>query len=146
MKTALRIPLCLLVVICFSGVNLGQEKVKTNVTILVPEKSYEETILKVNGKLIEGDGGSRAYEAAGDKGKDVTIKIEILIEPNNYTKITRKKEVTFKAGDKVSVDMTVKNPKIPDDIVVRFVPTPDDIVDKLSQAFGERRCTWGRDD
>jgi len=133
MKTATRLILCLLVVLALSAANLAQDKAQSIVTILVPERGQEETVLKVNGKLIEGEGGSRTYKAAGEKGKDVTIKIEVLIEPNNYTKITRKKEVTFKAGDKVSVDMTVKNPKSPDDIVVRFVPTPEDIVDKMAK-------------
>ncbi len=133
MKTALHLTLCLLVVIGFSGVNVGQEKTTSTVTILVPEKGQEETVLKINGKLIEGEGGTRTYKAAGEKGKEIKLKVQVLIEPNNYTKITRRKEVTFKAGDPVKVDMTTKNPKDPDDIVVRFVPTPDDIVDKMAK-------------
>src|SRR6185295_1697154 len=52
--------------------------------------------------------------------------------PNNYTKITRTKSVSFKAGDDVKVDLTVKDEKT-DKIVVRWVPTPDDIVDKLCE-------------
>lgn len=133
MKNATRILLCFSVIVGFSAANLAQDKAQSTVTILVPERGQEETVLKVNGKLIEGSGGTRTYKAAGEKGKDVTLKIEVLIEPNNYTKITRKKEVTFKAGEPVKVDMTVKNPKIPDDIVVRFVPTPDDIVDEMAK-------------
>lgn len=133
MKTAFRIALCFLVVIAFSGVNVGGEKATSTITILVPEKGQEETVLKIDGKLVEGDGGTRTYKASGEKGKDIKLKIQVLIEPNNYTKITRRKEVTVKAGDDIKVDMTVKNPKDPDDIVVRFVPTPDDIVDEMAK-------------
>lgn len=133
MKIASRIVLCFLVAVALAGVNVGQEKTTSTVTILVPEKGQEETVLKINGKLVEGDGGTRTYKAAGEKGKDITLKIQVLIEPNNYTKITRRKEITVKAGDNIKVDMTVKNPKDPDDIVVRFVPTPDDIVDEMAK-------------
>ena len=59
-------------------------------------------------------------------------KVQALIEPNNYTKITRPREVTFKAGDEVTVDMTKEDKKL-DKIVVRWVPTPDDIVDKMAE-------------
>ena len=55
---------------------------------------------------------------------------KLLIEPNNYTKITRTKEVTIKGGDTLKVDMTIKDKKT-DKIVVRWVPTPDDIVDEM---------------
>jgi uncharacterized protein (TIGR03000 family) len=133
MKTSIRTALCLLFLVGVSSWNFAQEKATSTLTIQVPEKTYAETILKVNGKQIDGEGDTRIYKASLDKGKEYTFKLEILIETNNYTKITRRKEFTLKGGDNVKVDLTVKNPKIPDDIFVRFVPTPGDIVDQMSK-------------
>lgn len=130
MKTATRIILCFVLLVAFSTWNLAQEKAVSTLTITVPEKGQEETVLKINGKVVDGEGATRTYKANVEKGKDVTFKVEALIEPNNYTKITRIKEVTVKGGDNAKVDMTVKNPKT-DKIVVRWVATPDDIVDEM---------------
>jgi uncharacterized protein (TIGR03000 family) len=130
MKTASRIMLCLAVLVSFSAWNVAQEKAVSTLTITVPERGQEETVLKINGKVVDGEGGTRTYKANVEKGKDVTFKLEALIEPNNYTKITRTKEVTIKGGDNAKVDMTIKDKKT-DKIVVRWVPTPDDIVDEM---------------
>jgi uncharacterized protein (TIGR03000 family) len=133
MKNLTRLLVCFALLLSLSAWNDAQEKAEATLTILVPERGNEETILKINGKSIDGEGGTRVYKTAVPKGKDVTLKVEILIEPNNYTKITRRQEITLKAGDKAKLDMTVKNDKFKDDIVVRFVPTPDDIVDEMSK-------------
>ena len=132
MKNSICITLGLLVVAGVSTRNIAQEKATTEITILVPEKGHEETEVKVNGKKIDGEGDTRTYKAALEKGKEFKFKVEALIQPNNYTKITRVKEITLKGGDKTTVDLTVKNPKT-DKIVVRWVPTPDDIVDEMSK-------------
>jgi precorrin-6B methylase 2 len=63
-------------------------------------------------------------------GKDGTITVTAIWEPNNYTRITRKKTVTAKEGD-ITVDLSNADPKHPDDIVVRFVPTPQDVVEAM---------------
>jgi uncharacterized protein (TIGR03000 family) len=132
MKNSICITLGLLVVAGASTRNIAQEKATTEITILVPEKGHEETEVKVNGKKIDGEGDSRTYKASLEKGKEFKFKVEALIQPNNYTKITRVKEITLKGGDKTTVDLTVKNPKT-DKIVVRWVATPDDIVDEMSK-------------
>lgn len=138
MKTSTRIALCLLVVLGFSSWGSAQEKVISTITILVPEKGQEETILKVNDKRIDGEGGTRVHKISLEKGQEYRFRLEILVEPNNYTKITRKKEIILKGGenDNVKVDMTgeqsFEEVGRPDDIVVRFVPTPGDIVDKMA--------------
>src|SRR5476649_233636 len=130
MKTITRIALCLAIVLSFTAWNVAQEKAVSTITILVPERGQEETKVKINGKEIDGEGGTRTYKASVEKGKDAKFKLEALIEPNNYTKITRIKEITIKGGDNAKVDLTVKDPKT-DKIVVRWVPTPDDIVDEM---------------
>jgi uncharacterized protein (TIGR03000 family) len=82
---------------------------------------------------LKGTGTSRTYETKPiEAGKEVTLKIEALIEPNNYTKITRPREIKVKAGDAVKLDLTTEDKKL-DKIVVRWVPTPDDIVDKMAE-------------
>lgn len=139
MKTCIRTALCLGILLNVAAFSAAQEKVPTTITIRVPEKGQEETVLKVNGKKIDGDGETRVYKTTVEKGKTATFKIEILVEPNNYTKITRRKEITLKGGenDNVKLDMTAdqtfEEVSRPDDIVVRFVPTPGDIVDEMAK-------------
>ncbi len=139
MTRSIRFALCPLILLSVAAFSGAQEKINSTITILVPEKGQEETVLKVNGKVIDGDGGTRVYKTSLEKGKEAKFKIEILVEPNNYTKITRRKEITLKGGenDKVKIDMTgeqsFEEVSRPDDIVVRFVPTPGDIVDQMSK-------------
>jgi uncharacterized protein (TIGR03000 family) len=136
MKTSIRIALCLFVLAGLTAYNAAQEKATSEFTVVVPERGQEETVVKIyagkskDGKKYDGEGGTRTIKMSLEKGKEYTFKVEALIEPNNYTKITRYKEVTIKGGDNVKVDLTVKNPKT-DKIVVRWVPTPDDIVDEM---------------
>jgi uncharacterized protein (TIGR03000 family) len=110
----------------------AQEKANTEITVRVPERGHDETEVKVNGKKYAGEGEIRKLKFSLEKGKEVTFTVEAMIQPNNYTKITRTKKITFKGGDNAEVDLTKKDSKN-DKIVVRFVPTPDDIVDKMSE-------------
>jgi len=143
MKTPPRFGLCLLFLVALTAAAVGQEKAESTVTILVPEKGHEETVVKVNGKKLDGKGGERTYRAALEKGKELKLNVEALIEPNNYTKITRLKTVVVKGGEAANVDLRVKDPRT-DKIVVRWVPTPDDIVDKMSEMakIGKDDVVW----
>jgi len=91
---------------------------------------YEDAKVSVDGKETDGTGVTRdvRHKVAADKD---TVNISILWEPNNYTKITRKAKVKIGEKDEVAVDLTKADPKNPDDIVVRFVPTPDDVVEEM---------------
>ncbi len=140
MKTSLRIALCLVLLAGFSTWSAAQEKIESKITILVPhEQLHAETIVKVNGKQIDGDGGTRIYKIALEKGKVAKLSIEALIEPNNYTKITRVKEITIKGGENDNVKINMNGEQFfdeltkADEIKVRYVPTPDDIVDEMSK-------------
>src|SRR5207253_1237904 len=82
------------------------------------------------GKLVKGEGTERSVEAKVPAKKD-TVVVSVMWEPNNYTKITRKRTVKAKPGGAVEVDLTVKDDKHPDDIVVRWVPTPKDMVEAM---------------
>jgi uncharacterized protein (TIGR03000 family) len=113
------------------GAACGQEKKAATITIKAPATGYMNTIVKVDGAKIDGSNGTWTFTTpALEPGKEYKFKVEALIEPNNYTKITRPREVTLKAGDEVKLDLTVEDKKL-DKIVVRWVPTPDDIVDEM---------------
>jgi uncharacterized protein (TIGR03000 family) len=66
-----------------------------------------------------------------EPGKTYAYKIETVIIPNNYTKIFRTREVSFKAGDTVTVDVRTEDKAIKDRIEVRWVPTPKTVVDEM---------------
>jgi uncharacterized protein (TIGR03000 family) len=115
------------------GLASGQEKKAATIKITVPENGYKETVVTVNGVELKGTGATRTFiTPALEVGKEFKFKVEALIEPNNYTKITRPREVIVKAGDTVQVDLTTEDKKL-DKIVVRWVPTPVDIVDKMAE-------------
>lgn len=122
-----------LIVALIGAAAIGQDKKTATVKITVPDRGHKETIVKVDGKEVKGEGTTRTFTTGNlEAGKEYKLKIEALIEPNNYTKITRPREITVKAGDEVKLDLTTKDDKL-DKIVVRWVPTPDDIVDKMAE-------------
>jgi uncharacterized protein (TIGR03000 family) len=100
---------------------------KSVLKVLVPQADAE---VKIDGKKINGEGTEREIPAPELKKGKKALLVEVMWEPNNYTKIWRKKEVTPKAG-KVVVDLREANPAIKDHIEVRYVPTPDDIVEAM---------------
>jgi precorrin-6B methylase 2 len=89
-----------------------------------------ESTVTVDGKATTGEGVKREIEHKVPAGKKA-VSIAVVWEPNNYTKITRKKKVAIGDADTLTVDLTKADPKNPDDIVVRYVPTPDDVVDEM---------------
>ncbi len=141
MNTTIRITACLLLLVGFTTTNVAaQEKIESKVTILVPHiELYKATIVKVNGKQIDGEGGTRTYRIALEKGKEIKLAIEAKFEPNNYTTITRRKEITIKGGEHESVKIDMNHEQgfdeltKADEITVRYYPTPDDIVDEMAK-------------
>jgi uncharacterized protein (TIGR03000 family) len=103
------------------------KKVPATIKILIPETPVK-TSLKVEGKDLEAnDKASREgvrvlVTPELEPGKTYAYKIEATIEPNNYTKIVRTREITFKAGE--TVDIRKKDDKIKDNVLIRWVPTP----------------------
>ncbi|HMF16705.1 MAG TPA: methyltransferase domain-containing protein [Gemmataceae bacterium] len=101
------------------------EKRVISLKVVLPQADAK---LTVNGKAKKGEGEERKLRVAVDKGKDIIVST--TWEPNNYTKITRTKQVAFKDKE-VEVDLTTADPKMKDEIVVIYVPTPDDVVDAM---------------
>jgi len=124
----------LLAVFVAAGLAGAQDKKPATIKVLLPDQNFKEPVVMFEGVVTKATGSERTFTTpALDTSKEFTYKIEALIEPNNYTKITRVRNVVFKGGESVTVDLRVKDPKIPDAIKVRWVPTPDDIVDKMAE-------------
>lgn len=115
----------------------AQDKKTANIKLLLPDSPYKLTVLKVEGKELETgkerDGVRVLTTPELEPGKTYAYKVEATFEPNNYTKIVRTREVTFKAGDEVSVDLRKKDEKAPDNVIIRWVPTPKVVVKDMCE-------------
>jgi uncharacterized protein (TIGR03000 family) len=107
----------------------AQDKKPATIKILIPD-SPTKVALKVEGQDLAANDkaakeGQRILVTPDlEAGKTYAYKIEATIEPNNYTKIIRTREVTFKAGDTIELDIRKKDDKIEDKVLIRWVPTP----------------------
>ena len=109
------------------------EKKSATLTVLVPDAPIK-TALKIEGQPTKATGEKRVFTTPPlEAGKTYVYKVEATIVPNNYTEIFRTREVTFKAGEEVTLDIRPKDKDIADDVRIRWVPTPDDIVDELAK-------------
>jgi uncharacterized protein (TIGR03000 family) len=104
----------------------------TRITLTVPDAAAE---LVVEGKTIPGTGSSREF---------VTPPLETSItfhdtlsatwQPNAYTTMTRSRAVSFRAGERLVVDLTVDDPN--DRVRVLYVPTPSDVAEEMIKLAG----------
>src|SRR5439155_26963929 len=104
----------------------GADKKVVKIKVLLP---HEEATVVIDGKYVRGSGTERTHKISTAKD---TIEISTTWEPNNYTKITRKKVLVVKDGGELVADLS-KPTEIKDDIVVRWVPTPQDVVDRMCE-------------
>lgn len=128
--------LAALLAFLFAGVTFAADKKPATIKILLPEPA--KVSLKVEGKDLEQndkakDGQRVLVTPDLEPGKTYTYKIEAKIEPNNYTTITRTREITFKAGDEVTLDIRKKDDAIKDDVKIRWVPTPKIVVEDMAK-------------
>ncbi len=101
--------------------------VKTKIKITLPQ---ENTELLIEGKATKAAGKIREFETPPlEGGKMYEYQFTAKWRPNNYTVITRTKNVVFKAGEPLDIDLSKEDPK--DKAVIRFVPTPDDVVAQM---------------
>ncbi|MFO0841205.1 MAG: TIGR03000 domain-containing protein [Gemmataceae bacterium] len=95
-------------------------------------KVVSDATLTVDGEATTQTGGTRKFVTPPLKpGVKYFYNAVAVWEPNNYTKITRKRKIIVEAGKDVEVDFTVEDPDQKDDIVVRYVPTPQAVVDAM---------------
>lgn len=66
-----------------------------------------------------------------ETGKIYTYTVATTWQPNNYTTITRTRQIDVRAGQEVEADLRQADDKNPDKIVVRYVPTPNEVVEAM---------------
>jgi uncharacterized protein (TIGR03000 family) len=134
--TLARVQLAALIGLALScGAAFAQEKSDkkpATIKILLPQSLYKPAEVRIENVLTKQTGDERSFVTPPlDAGKTYTYKVEATIEPNNYTKIIRVREVTFKAGEELTLDLRKKDDKIADDVRIRWVPTPVDIAKEM---------------
>jgi uncharacterized protein (TIGR03000 family) len=109
----------------------GKQEGKTaKVTVLVPDE--DNLTLTVNGKPTKATGTKRVFETPALKdGPKYSYTFAAKWEPNNYETYTRTRKIFVKPGDDITLDLTKKDPKIPDDIFIRYVPTPPEFIEAM---------------
>src|SRR5579864_1838560 len=130
----------ILMLVCVTGLTLAglalaqDEKKVAKMKVLLPES---DASLTIEGMPTKATGEIRNFESPPlEPGKEYKYTLVAVIKPNNYTTITRKREVKVLAGKEVEVDMRENDPVHPDDAVIRFVPTPPDIVEAMIKLAG----------
>lgn len=105
---------------------------RTQLTMTVPSA---ETEVEIDGTVIPGSGTSRTFETV-PLASDRTYQYRVTAkwQPNSYTNMSRTKVVTFRAGERVTVDLSIDDPS--DRVVVRYVPTPEQVVIEMVQLAG----------
>lgn len=104
-------------------------------TLLTMTMPTVETELEIDGAVVPGSGLSRTLEtpplAAG-----VTYKYTMVArwQPNTYTRMSRTKVVTLRAGERLRIDLSIDDPS--DRVVVQYVPTPEPIVLEMIKLAG----------
>jgi uncharacterized protein (TIGR03000 family) len=107
-------------------------QVTSRITVTVPN---EETQLVIEGKPIPGAGFSRTFETPRlPAGATSRYTFTATWKPNSYTTMTRTRSVSFRAGDRIAVDLSVSDPS--DRVRVAYVPTPEDIAEEMVKLAG----------
>jgi uncharacterized protein (TIGR03000 family) len=107
-------------------------QVTSRITVTVPQ---DEAELSIEGMVISGKGATRAFETSRlDAGRTYRYTFTATWQPNTYTTMTRSKVVSFRAGERLDVDLSVDDPT--DRVQVRYVPTPDEVVDGMIKLAG----------
>jgi uncharacterized protein (TIGR03000 family) len=105
---------------------------RTLLTMTVPSIDAE---VEVDGTMVAGTGIVRTFETAPlAVGRDYQYTVTAKWQPNTYTDMSRTKVVTFRAGERVTVDLSIDDPS--DRVVVRYVPTPEPIVMEMVKLAG----------
>jgi uncharacterized protein (TIGR03000 family) len=122
---------CLVLLLCVPPASRGQPAKAAPAVIVVRLPDPEAEVL-FDGVMTKQTGAVRRYVSPPlEPGKAFSYTVTAKWEPNNYTKITRSHKVTVRAGQESVADLRKQDPKQPDHVVVRYVPTPEDIVEAM---------------
>lgn len=107
----------------------AETKKVAKLTVKVPE---DDALLWIEDREMRSTGKSRDFESPPlIVGKKYVYTVKVFWEPNNYTKITRTRKIQVEAGKSFTLDLTKEDPKQPDDIQIRYVPTPEKVVEAM---------------
>jgi uncharacterized protein (TIGR03000 family) len=123
---------CALIVSLLVPAVLGREEAAKPATLVI--KCVDDAIVTIDGKEQKKTGAERRFTTepwVAAPGKKYYYEVTAKWEPNNYTTITRKRRVYVEPGKETVLDMNKEDPKIPDHIVIRYVPTPPEVVDAM---------------
>ena len=105
---------------------------RTLLTMTVPSVDTE---VEIDGAAIPGTGISRTYETAPlAVDRTYQYKVTAKWQPNTYTNMSRTKVISFRPGERVTIDLSIDDPS--DRVVVRYVPTPEQIVTEMVKLAG----------
>jgi precorrin-6B methylase 2 len=107
---------------------------QTTLKVLLPQGRARVDVNGETIKLRASKTKNRAIRefvapALSDGKKDYEVSVSWLT--NDYTRFQRTMKVAPKPGETVEVDLRKPDPKNPDRIEIRFVPTPQDVVERM---------------
>ena len=109
--------------------------VTTSTAVLTITPPTYDTQIELDGSVVAGTGATRTLETPPlASGRVYQYRLVAKWEPNTYTKMTRTKMVTVRAGDRLRIDLTVDDPA--DRVSVIYVPTPDVVVAEMVKLAG----------
>jgi uncharacterized protein (TIGR03000 family) len=116
----------------FSAQTAPAAQIRSRMSVTVPHVDAE---LLVEGQTVPGSGLVREAETPPlQPGLTYTYSVAVKWQPNSYTAMTRSKTVTFRAGERIVIDLTVEDPG--DRVRVVFVPTPEEVVAEMIKLAG----------
>jgi precorrin-6B methylase 2 len=137
--------LAVMLVTGFTGLLQGQQTGSKTIKLklLLPHNDgsfYVDTIVKVDGKEIAGEGEVRMLTVTTPKDKDYVV-VKAIWETNNYTRFLRPRKVVAKGDEVVTVDFRTKSDTEKDEFEIAFYPTPQKVVDAMC-----KMANVGKDD
>jgi uncharacterized protein (TIGR03000 family) len=124
-----------LVLFLLGGPQAQAQAPATTTAVLTITAPAFDAQLEFDGKPIPSTGSVRTMETPPlTAGRTYQYKLVAKWDPNTYTKMTRTKTVTVRAGDRLKIDLTVDDPT--DRVSVIYVPTPDFVVAEMIKLAG----------
>jgi uncharacterized protein (TIGR03000 family) len=112
----------------------GKPSDKKPATLII--KLVEEATLFIDGEEYtdQKDKTERTFRTPPlVPGKRYSYTVMAKWQPNNYETYKRTRKAIVEAGKTSELDLTKSDPKMPDDIFIRYVPTPQEVVDKMME-------------
>ena len=107
----------------------------TRTAVMTLTTPTHDTDIEIDGKPIAGSGTARTFETPPlAAGRTYQYNVVAKWAPNTYTKMTRTKAVRVRAGDRLTIDLSVDDPS--DRVSVMYVPTPEFVVEAMVKLAG----------